>query len=63
MVLACSCFRYECTESGGLLLEEVERILQSSQMDSDCRIIITGSVLFNHLLFQVLLSPLAPLLI
>ncbi|XP_043076336.1 uncharacterized protein LOC122325345 isoform X2 [Puntigrus tetrazona] len=34
--------RYECTESGGLLLEEVERILQSSQMDSDCRIIITG---------------------
>ncbi len=63
MVLACSCFRYECTESGGLLLEEVERILQSSQMDSDCRIIITGSVLFNHLLFPGLLSPLAPLMI
>ncbi|XP_052389054.1 uncharacterized protein LOC127935308 isoform X5 [Carassius gibelio] len=34
--------RFDCIESGGLLLEEVERILQSSQMDTDCRIIITG---------------------
>ncbi|KAK7163649.1 hypothetical protein R3I93_007639 [Phoxinus phoxinus] len=34
--------RYDCIESGGLLLEDVVRILQSSQMDSDCRIIITG---------------------
>uniref|UniRef100_A0A8C2A692 NACHT domain-containing protein n=1 Tax=Cyprinus carpio TaxID=7962 RepID=A0A8C2A692_CYPCA len=34
--------RYDCRENSGLLLEEVERILQSSQMDSDCRIIITG---------------------
>ncbi|XP_073705997.1 uncharacterized protein [Garra rufa] len=34
--------RYDCKESGGLLLDEVEGILQSSQIDSDCRIIITG---------------------
>ncbi|XP_067219391.1 uncharacterized protein [Chanodichthys erythropterus] len=34
--------RYDCIESGGLLLEDVVRILQSSQVDSDCRIIITG---------------------
>ncbi|XP_039532725.1 uncharacterized protein LOC120482453 isoform X2 [Pimephales promelas] len=34
--------RYDCIESGGLLLEDVVRILQSSQMVSDCRIIITG---------------------
>lgn len=34
--------RYDCIESGGLLLEDVVRILQSSQIDSDCRIIITG---------------------
>ncbi|XP_056109384.1 uncharacterized protein LOC130087183 [Rhinichthys klamathensis goyatoka] len=34
--------RYDCIESGGLLLEDVVRILQSSRVDSDCRIIITG---------------------
>ncbi|KAL1281020.1 hypothetical protein QQF64_015620 [Cirrhinus molitorella] len=34
--------RYDCIESGGLLLDEVERILQSSQTASDCRIIFTG---------------------
>ncbi|XP_067308815.1 uncharacterized protein [Pseudorasbora parva] len=34
--------RYDCIGSGGLLMEAVVRILQSSKMDSDCRIIITG---------------------
>lgn len=34
--------RYDCIEGGSLLCEEVERILQHSQMVSDCRIIVTG---------------------
>ncbi|XP_056337467.1 uncharacterized protein LOC130247973 [Danio aesculapii] len=34
--------RFDCIESNGILLEDVVRILQSSQMNSICRIIITG---------------------
>ncbi|XP_073786714.1 uncharacterized protein isoform X1 [Danio rerio] len=34
--------RFNCIESNGLMLEDVVRILQSSQMNSECRIIIKG---------------------
>ncbi|XP_073728478.1 uncharacterized protein [Misgurnus anguillicaudatus] len=39
--------RCNCIEDAGLVLEEHAALLQNSQMDSDCMIMITGSVYIN----------------